>query len=43
MSGFRKAQLVALAKACCEVVREAGLEGSCIAFRHPVRSTPQPP
>ena len=43
MSGFRKAQLVTLAKTCCEVVREAGLEGSPLAFRHPVRSTPQPP
>lgn len=39
MSGLRKPQLVSLAKACVEVVREAGLVGSPIAFRHPVRST----
>jgi len=40
VSKFLKAQLVTLAKTCVEVVREAGLENSPIAFRHPVLPTP---
>lgn len=42
VSKFCKAQLATLAKTCVEVVREAGLEGSSIAFRHPVMATPAP-
>ena len=46
VSKFLKGQLVTLAKTCVEVVREAGLENSPIAFRHPVLSSSsnqQPP
>eukprot|EP00904_Undaria_pinnatifida_P014051 jgi/Undpi1/9777/HiC_scaffold_27.g12233.m1 len=45
MSGvnkFCKAELVTLAKTCVEVVRQAGLEGSEFAFRHPVMAAPAP-
>lgn len=42
VSKFCKAQLATLAKTCVEVVREAGLEGSELAFRHPVRAIPAP-
>ena len=42
MSKFCKAELATLAKTCVEVVRQAGLEGSELAFRHPVMAAPAP-
>ena len=40
LSGFLKAQLVTLAKACIEVVTDDGLAGSATAFRQPRSSSP---
>ena len=42
VSKFCKAELATLAKTCVEVVRQAGLEGSELAFRHPVMAAPAP-
>ena len=42
VSKFCKAELATLAKTCVEVVRQAGLERSELAFRHPVMAAPAP-
>ena len=42
VSKFCKTELATLAKTCVEAVRQAGLEGSDLAFRRPVMAAPAP-